>query len=240
MSKYISSRIVPAILPSRDRDLVDGVCRFKNFVPLVQIDVCDGELTPKASWPYRTEAAQGDLQKLVDQEEGLPFWQDINFEIDLMVVDPAAEIDKWIMAGAECIVLHPKRDGKYDKETLEKILEELSSRGVFAGLAVHLDSAVEDDISYISEIRDRLDLVQVMGIANVGFQSQDFDPRSLVKVQAIRDAFPDLTISVDGAVTIATALDLIDAGASRLVVGHDLIESIDVAGEIHALDDCFE
>ncbi|MDD5318583.1 MAG: hypothetical protein PHF79_02050 [Candidatus Pacebacteria bacterium] len=252
MSRIVSTRILPAILPSSLWDLTDQLERYRGLVPMVQIDVCDGHFTPKASWPYTKKAAgqdgeAGDLEKLMDEEEGLPFWQDFSFEIDLMVSDPETEVEKWIMAGAERIIFHlTKGSIEEKKEKFLTLASVLLDRNVEAGLALHLDTKIDDDLALISEIRAAgevtgvpLHVVQVMGITHVGFQSQPFDERVIGKLQALHTAFPDLTLSVDGAVSHENAGDLADAGATRLVVGHDLTQTLDVAGEISALEDSF-
>jgi ribulose-phosphate 3-epimerase len=53
----------------------------------------------------------------------------------------------------------------------------------------------------------------------VGFQHQAFDDKVIERVKAVKEAFPDLPISVDGGVSLDNAADLIDAGADRLIVG---------------------
>ena len=37
---------------------------------------------------------------IIAEEEGMPRWEDINFEVDLMVENPEAVVSKWVSAGA--------------------------------------------------------------------------------------------------------------------------------------------
>ena len=59
-----------------------------------------------------------------------------------------------------------------------------------------------------------------MGIGRVGRQGEPFEPHSLALIERLRKRYPDLTIQVDGGVTMETARSLVQAGANRLVVGH--------------------
>jgi ribulose-phosphate 3-epimerase len=66
---------------------------------------------------------------------------------------------------------------------------------------------------------DKIQFIQLMGIDNVGFQHQAFDAKVIERVKAVREALPNLPISVDGGVSLDNATDLIDVGADRLVIG---------------------
>ena len=85
------------------------------------------------------------------------------------------------------------------------------------GLAFNIDTPVE--------IPAGVDFIQLMGIDRVGYQGQKFDEKVIEKIRATRVKYPDLPISIDGAVSLETAPMLIAAGANRLVIGSAIFES---------------
>jgi pentose-5-phosphate-3-epimerase len=98
-------KIIPAIMPDDYEDLVAKAGLVKNKVDWVQIDVMDGKYTKSISWPYSSNEHFNDI---LNGDEGLPFWENINYELDLMVQDPESEALKWVNAGAGRIILHLK------------------------------------------------------------------------------------------------------------------------------------
>ena len=75
---------------------------------------------------------------------------------------------------------------------------------------------------------ERLDVVQLMGIAKLGEQGLPFDERVIRRVQILRQRLPNLAIAVDGGVNLDNAPTLIAAGATRLVVGSALWRAKDL------------
>ena len=74
-----------------------------------------------------------------------------------------------------------------------------------------------------------------MGIAEIGEQGHTFDERSIERVSELRDAYPNVPISVDGGVDKGNAGALVAAGASRLAVGSAIWNSGDPAAAFEAL-----
>jgi len=64
------AEIIPAVLPKDFTELEDKVSLVQGSVKTVQIDVCDGQFTPLATWPYKK--TDDSFTKIVAQEEGLP------------------------------------------------------------------------------------------------------------------------------------------------------------------------
>lgn len=201
--------IIPAILPKDFDEVETKISLVKDFVKTVQIDICDGQFTPQASWPYKKKDSS--FEAILKEEIGMPFWQNLDFEFDLMVNKPEEIVEDWIIAGAKRIVLHTD---------FEKAVEILSGR-VELGLAIEIDSPLETILPYA----DKVQFIQCMGIDNVGFQGQHFDSKVIDKIKEIRKVLPEMIISVDGGVSLENAQDLISAGASRLVVGSAIFNS---------------
>lgn len=223
--------IVPAILPEDFEEVHNKVARVAKFVPWVQIDLCDGRFVPSRTWPY-TEGGWENLP----QDLELPFWQDVNYEFDLMVIDPVAVVDKVMELGGMRAVLHV---GSAKEEEILKALRALEHYDMEAVLAIDNNRPLSELFSLL-EKDHQVHAVQCMGIANPGFQRQEFDERVLERIKAIKEKHPLLTIAVDGAVNFETAEILIAAGADPLISGSSIFESGDSLGTIRGLEQLFD
>jgi ribulose-phosphate 3-epimerase len=221
--------IIPAIMPKSYNELRDKVSQVVHFVDYVQVDLMDGKYINNTTWPF-FDKDQRDLLKILQEEEGLPYWDKINYEFDLMVVDATLGIDNFIKLGASRLVFHlstSEGDLQDFKEFLEGI--DLYIRDtVQIGVAINLDA----DITKIEGIINQADFIQCMGIAKVGFQGEPFDERVLKQVNDLRNNYPDLIISVDGGIDLSIAPDLIKAGANRLVIGSAIYKSVNIGDTI--------
>lgn len=193
--------IVPAILPKNFADLREKLSLVKGLARLVQIDICD--------------------EKLIF-ENGLPFWEDFDFEIDLMIEKPENKLDYFINAGARRIIFHWGL-----VKNLDSVFKKLSGV-VDVGIALGL----EIPVNIIEPFIDKIDTVQVMGIKRIGFQGEPFEESVIDKVAILRDKYPRLAISVDGGVNLTNAPRLIKVGATRLVVGSAIFGSNDLKATI--------
>ena len=201
------AEIVPALLVEDFESLREGLSKVSQSVSTVQIDVCDGVFTPKASWPYFNQNGN-DFERLLSEQDGLPFWDRIDFEIDLMVADPKAEYEKWIRAGAKRIVVHYE---SVESENLFALINEIKSMYVEVVIALEIDTPID----VLDDVAEIIDGVQLMGIKNIGFQKQPFDSEVIQKIYQIDEYFPDLAISVDGGVNLETAPAIVERGRRR-------------------------
>lgn len=207
--------IIPAILPKDFEELKNSLGRVVGLAPWVQIDVCDGVLVPSKTWPYKDPS----FTDFVSQEEGLPHWQDFDFEIDMMVDKPLAVLEDWIAVGASRIIMQVG-----GRDSIEAVRAAVNGRAEFA---VAVD--VKDDLKEVEPYLVEGDTIQVMGISRVGFQHQPLDEKAVELLKYFRDRFPDAILSVDGGVNLDTAARLVEAGANRLAVGSALFGSPDIA-----------
>lgn len=207
--------IIPAIMPKDYEHLDEMMSLFVGVSPMVQLDIMDGKFVPARTWPYPRDAH---FDAIVAEEEGMPRWEDINFEVDLMVSDPESVVSKWVSAGASRVIAHIE-----SMKDFEKIREAVPMGMIELGLAINTTTP----ISLLEPYIDRIDFVQCMGISRIGFQGEVFDERVLEKVEKIRELYPKMPISVDGSVNFDTARKLVDAGATRLVSGSAILEADD-------------
>lgn len=207
----MSKKIIPAILPADYPDLKKHLERVKGVTDFVQIDICNGTYTPSKTWPF-THTPDTYFDKMVSQEEGMPFWEDIDFEIDLMVMNPEEVYEKFIQIGPSRIIFHFETM-KDPLAFITKLKEE--QQLIEIGIAFSNDTRAIDH----KDVIEIADVVQCMGISKIGFQGQSFDERVLEQVREIREAFPEKIIAVDGSVNDDTLSELSDAGVNHFVTG---------------------
>jgi ribulose-phosphate 3-epimerase len=225
--------IIPAVMPDSYEDLREKVRAVKDFVDLVQVDIMDGKFVPSKSWPYNSGGPSEDeeFKLLMHQDEGLPYWDTTDYEFDLMIQEPEKHIDEWLPLGASRLIFHIEsildKDFFFRGELFNPQSRSIGEDKVIEiGLAINPDTSLDEIRPYIPLV----DFVQVMGIAKIGYQGQAFDERVLTHINRLRVEYPNLIISVDGAVNNDTAKLLTDAGANRLVSGSAIFAS-DEPGE---------
>ncbi len=218
-------KIIPAILPADYFDLKKHLERVKGVTDYVQIDICNGTYTPSKTWPF-THTPDMYFDKMVSQEEGMPFWEDIDFEIDLMVMNPEEVYEEFIQIGPSRIIFHFETL-KDPLAFITKLKEE--QQLIEIGVAFSNDTRAIDH----KDVIEVADVVQFMGITKIGFQGQPFDERVLEQVREVRELFPDKVIAVDGSVNDDTLPELSDAGVNHFVTGsaffntNNLIETLE-------------
>lgn len=222
--------IIPAIMPKSLSDLRDKMSLVSGLVPMVQVDIMDGAFVPNKTWPY-IRKPDPDFARILKEEDGFPYWQELDFEADLMVSDPDLVSPEWISVGAKRIIIHVESTDHVEK-TIQKVKKLLPMKDSFLYTEVGVALNPATDSKQIEPLIDQVDFVQCMGIAKIGFQGQEFDERVLEKIARLRSTHPNVTISVDGGVSLDTAPALIEAGANRLVVGSAIFGSENISKTI--------
>ncbi|MEK7555832.1 MAG: hypothetical protein AAB523_00925 [Patescibacteria group bacterium] len=215
--------ILPAIIPEDFEDLKEKLAQVRGIAPIVQIDIVDGKFAPHPSWPYY-KGDQEHFQKILREEEGLPFWEDFYFEADLMIERPEEHIEDFIFAGFSRLVVHLE-----STEKMGEIIEMAKHMDTEIGIAINIDTPNSE----LEEWIERINFVQFMGIEKIGSQGQPFDPRVIEKISTLRREHPDIIISVDGGVSLEIAPFLVGAGAERLISGSAIFESDDIEKTIN-------
>lgn len=209
--------VLPAIIAESAEEIREKVDAVRGLVDWVQVDIVDGEFAPATSWPF-TGGDPAELQDIA---------LDMNIELHLMTKKPERMIESWLESGAKRILLHYESTPNIDE--LLMIID--GSNGVDAGIALLMDTPIEAAYPFLDRIRH----VQLMSIAEIGSYGNPFDEGVLEKIATLRGAYPDVTIAVDGGVTLETAPQLVAAGADALVAGSAIWKSGDIAMAIDAL-----
>jgi len=217
------TEVTPAILVESFSELNEKLAKFVNITKMVQIDMCDGKFVPSTSWPMG-RGDQESVQAILDDEEGFPFWEHLDFEFDLMVLNAHKQFDFFARLGAKRIVFHLEAEDEKDfKEFLES-MDPYFKDNIDIGIAINTTT----DISKLDQFINHIDFVQCMGIENIGFQGEPFDERVLTQIKSLRNKYPELDISIDGSVNENTAPLLIEAGVNNLIIGSALLNSYDI------------
>ncbi len=234
--------VIPAIIPESFEDLKEKMHLVKGLAKVVQMDVCDGKFVPSKCWPYVND--DGEFEKILHEDDGFPFWQDIDFEADLMIVNPEdGGAEDFIKAGAKRIILHIESSDTI-LDFVKKLRKEYgypleSAVSVEIGIGIGVDTP--NDVLDVffekdKEGRTLADFVQFMGIKKIGYQGQEFDPEVLKKIKFLRKKYPEVIIGVDGGVNFENAHDLVKAGVNKLVSGSALYEREDMKEAIEEME----
>lgn len=229
--------IIPAVMPKNYEDLKNKVALVRGVVSTVQVDLMDGVFVRGQTWPFEgggiTDSGDPYLVSILGEREGMPFWEDIDYELDLMVSDAVQNFDTYLKLGPKRLIFHIEAVG--DLKEFQEFLEGIDlyvRENTHIGVAINTTTPVEQIFPLVPSI----DFVQCMGIATIGRQGEPFDERVLGQIKTLREKFPELIISVDGGVNFDTAGSLIDAGANRLVAGSAIYQSIDIREAISELE----
>lgn len=223
--------IIPAILPQSFTELREKMAEVEGLVTNVQIDVCDGIFVPAKTWPYQNGGDDPDFDSLMSEAESFPFWQEIDFEADLMVANPELVWRKWLEAGAKRLIFHIEST-KNIHALLKTVNSEIPGHDSFLHVEIGIAINISTPNEKLNDVMNDVDFVQFMGINRIGFQGEAFDEQVLEKISDLREKFPNATISVDGGVNLENAPLLLDAGVDRLAVGSAIFGSEDPATEL--------
>lgn len=182
----------------------------------VHIDVMDGLFVPNITiGPLIVEACKRVCT--------------LQLDVHLMIQQPERYIADFVRAGADGITIHAEATPH-----VHRAIGLIKEAGLKAGLALNPATPLE----VIWPILDELDLVLLMSV-NPGFGGQRFIPRTLERLQIVRDAIQDLDhpvhLQVDGGINVDTVADVVAAGADVLVAGSAIFNTNPIAQNIAAL-----
>ena len=223
--------IIPAVLPQTYRDIEQAVDMVHELAPTIQLDFCDGKYVQNKTWWFNGKDIQS-KEDILSEKKGLPFWDSINYEFDLMVEDPLSQMDAFIALGPSKIIFHKKTVSIEALIAYFDSLPEITLQMISFGVAVGLDDNPEEIAPLVPYLRR----IQCMGIEHIGVQGQPFTDKAIDMVKKLHELYGDkVRISVDGGVNENAIPALVAAGATRLVVGSAIFQSTDPHGTIEKL-----
>ena len=176
---------------------------------LLHVDVMDGHFVPNITiGPLVVRA--------VKRVTRLPL------DVHLMISNPDDYLEAFIDAGASSVSVHVEV-----LPHLHRTIQRIKALGAGAGVVLNPGTPV----SSIEEVAADVDFVLVMSV-NPGFGGQQFIPRSVEKIRAVRALLDaagqhDTPIEVDGGIDRTTAPQVVAAGASMLVAGNAIFGQAD-------------
>jgi len=222
--------IVPAILEKDFKEIKNKLAFLHGRAKTIQIDFCDGVFVPNQTWPFASGGMEdSDFKKIVNEEEGMPYWQDFDFEFDMMVMAAPENFDIYMKLGPKRIIFHLQ--AQKDLAQFEEFLEGIDPY-VRDNLEIGIAILPSEDLATVIRIANKVDFVQCMGIDKVGFQSQNFNPVVLENIKFLKKNLPGLSVAVDGSVNLETAAPLLEAGADRLGIGSAIWKAPDPIGAL--------
>ncbi|MBI5139657.1 hypothetical protein HZA26_03560 [Candidatus Nomurabacteria bacterium] len=224
--------ITPAILEKKLSEIREKLTILQGRTKCVHIDIADGVFVPNQTWPFTSGGFDDvDFQKIINEEEGLPFWADFDFEFDFMVANGVSEFDTYMKLGPKRVIFH--LGAQKNIEEFEHFLESLDMY-IRDNVEIGLAFKPHDDLDVVSKLCGKVDFLHVMGSDKVGFQGEGvvFTDKALENIKFIKKNLPGMTVSVDIGITLENAPTILEAGADRLAIGHSIWQSGDPIGTL--------
>jgi ribulose-phosphate 3-epimerase len=196
-------QIIPAVLSKTEEEFIFNIERLSRCESLkngwIHIDFADNEFVPNQTIvPGNVARVHLDFKK----------------EAHLMVSHPIRWVDELVGAGFKRIIFHIESG-----DDVDKVLDYIKEKGLEAGLAIKMDTAIEK----LEEYKEKLDVLLVMSI-EPGFQGQPFIAESFNRIRELKSKNWPSIIAVDGSVKDENAKQLVEAGIDNLVVGSYLLK----------------
>jgi ribulose-phosphate 3-epimerase len=224
------AEIIPAILEKNFNEIKNKLTALREQVKCVHIDICDGVFVPSTTWPFSSGGLEDyDFRKILNEEEGMPFWEEFDFEFDLMVGDAVENFDLYMKLGPKRVIFHFKENG--DLEEFKNFLEGLDMY-IRDNMEIGLAFRPSDDLSVVSKLSHGVDFLHCMGSDKIGYQGEPFSDKALQNIKFLKKELPGVVISVDIGVNLDNAETILDAGADRLTVGSAIWKSGDPIGAL--------
>jgi len=227
--------IVPAILVRSFNELQEKLSFVSKISNVAHIDFCDGHFVKAQTWPYTYGGFEEDYHALniLDEKEGMPYWDTLDFEFDLMIKDPHLMMDRFLKLGAKKLIFHIESISNLNEfnEFLEGV-DMYIKENLEIGIAINTTT----DISLLKQFIPNIDFIQCMGIEHIGRQGEPFDERVFEQIKKIKKEYPEVLIAVDGGINMTTAPLLIELEISNLETRiSDLQDEIDEFNVTHSI-----
>lgn len=213
--------IIPAILPKTREELVEKLQLLfdAGFSGRIQIDMCDGKYVESKTWPFDNDPTHTptsmDLMMEIKNDNYLQeMLTHFEVDIDLMVTNSPESMMVWNTFNPKRKIIH--LNSLTDNEVLKVIIHDANAPENFV-FAFSLNTNIElFDYWYMNFAMRQ---IQVMGIEHIGKQGEEFSERTLDLIKNLQARYADLSIIVDGGVSISSIKRLSEYGIYGVVAG---------------------
>lgn len=169
-------------------------------VEWVHIDVMDGHFVPNLTFGPPVIKSLRPVSKLP-------------FDVHLMIERPEPSIPDYVKAGANLVTVHVETCPH-----LHRTIQQIRSLAVKAGVSLNPATPLDS----VAPILGDVDLVLIMSV-NPGFGGQSYIEASTARIVRLREMLESTgsgaELEVDGGINQDTIGEVVDAGASVVVVG---------------------
>jgi ribulose-phosphate 3-epimerase len=230
------NEIIPSILEKDFLEIKNKIGLIRGKVKTVHLDLCDGIFVPNRTWPFYSSADMEEdfnFKKIISEEEGLPFWDEIDYEIDLMVVDAVENFYSYFKLGPRRIIFHLSA-----QKNIEQFQDFLFGLDPYLrdNIEIGLAFKPSDDLSVVLKLSEQVDFLQMMGSDRIGFQGEIFSEKNFERIEILKKELPGIILSVDIGINLQNASKLLSLGIDRLVAGSSIWKSVDPVASLSQLE----
>ncbi len=205
-------QIMPSLLAADNGRLADECRRAESAgADAIHVDIMDGHFVPNLSMGPDFVAMARDATPSLYRS------------VHLMLTRPDQYADPFLDAGAQTLLIHVEA-GCDPVPVLRHIRDRGARPGLVLNPSTPADAVLKLDVALFDEV--------LCMTVNPGFGGQAFIESVLPKIEALRAAWPDMDLSVDGGIDGATGVRCAEAGANILISGSYLFRQEDMGTAI--------
>lgn len=212
-------KVLPSSNPEKEDNLISYVNTLMELgVEYLHCDVMDGVFVQNKCLPFEVlENIRNNTNILLD--------------VHLMISEPIKHIKKYLGLKPNFLTIHFEACKSISQ--IKKISKLVRSKDVLFGVSIKPSTPV----SALFELKDYVDLILIMSV-EPGKSGQKFLDTSLQKIKDAKVLCKDkdIILEVDGGINESNYQDIVDAGATFLVMGNAFYTCVDKAGLLNKID----